>query len=97
MFEMLTSSEIDWPKEANCWLQGIDMYPKTADQQKLAAKVACFSCRVRRDCLVEALNRPEDHGVWGGMTERERRALIKKHPNITDWNKVFLGDRTVAA
>ncbi len=94
---LLTYSEIDWPKEAKCYILNVDMFPRSADEQRYVAEGICFSCRVRRDCLVEALNRREDHGVWGGMTERERRKLLKNHPNVTDWNEVFRGERTVAA
>lgn len=93
----LSLAEIDWPNDANCVKMNVDMFPRRAEEQKYTARGVCFSCRVRRDCLVEALNRREEFGVWGGMTERERRRILKKNPNVKDWNKVFLGERTVAA
>ncbi len=38
------------------------------------AKEICESCSVQRDCLEYALSIREPHGIWGGMTENERRA-----------------------
>ena len=39
------------------------------------AKRVCAGCEVRAECLQEALDRGERFGVWGGLSERERRAL----------------------
>ncbi|MFG2617291.1 WhiB family transcriptional regulator [Streptomyces sp. NPDC048507] len=41
-----------------------------------AAKEVCALCPVQRDCLRHALKAEEAFGVWGGLTERERRRLI---------------------
>ena len=38
------------------------------------AKEVCADCVVRTACLDEALNSREKFGIWGGLTERERRA-----------------------
>jgi WhiB family redox-sensing transcriptional regulator len=40
---------------------------------------------VRTECLAEALDNQIEWGVWGGMTERERRALLRRRPNVTSW------------
>jgi WhiB family redox-sensing transcriptional regulator len=45
----------------------------------------CAGCPVRTECLAEALDNQIEWGVWGGMTERERRALLRKRPNVTSW------------
>ncbi|MDF2420175.1 WhiB family transcriptional regulator, partial [Trueperella pyogenes] len=45
----------------------------------------CFSCPVRIECLADALDSNMSFGIWGGMTERERRALVRRFPNVTDW------------
>ena len=37
------------------------------------------------ECLAEALDNRTEFGVWGGMTERERRALLRKRPDISSW------------
>lgn len=41
------------------------------------AKKTCLSCDVRTECLAYALEHGERFGVWGGLTERERRKLAK--------------------
>ncbi|MGZ4578887.1 MAG: WhiB family transcriptional regulator, partial [Mycobacterium sp.] len=33
----------------------------------------------------EALDNRVEFGVWGGMTERQRRALLKQHPDVVSW------------
>ncbi|MDE3724520.1 MULTISPECIES: WhiB family transcriptional regulator [Nocardiopsis] len=53
------------------------------------AKLICHDCPVRTECLVDALDNRVEFGVWGGMTERERRALLRKHPQVTDWAPVL--------
>jgi WhiB family redox-sensing transcriptional regulator len=30
-----------------------------------------------------------EFGVWGGMTERERRALLRRRPNVTSWRRLL--------
>lgn len=40
-----------------------------------AAKRICGSCRYKAPCLLEALDRGEEYGVFGGLTADERRAL----------------------
>lgn len=40
------------------------------------AKAICSACTVTEDCLDYALRIREQHGVWGGLSESERRALL---------------------
>lgn len=49
------------------------------------AKEVCTPCPLRPECLAEALQYRIEFGVWGGMTERERRALLRRHPHVDDW------------
>ena len=49
------------------------------------AKAVCKTCPVLAECLAEALDNRTEFGVWGGMTERERRALLRKRPDISSW------------
>lgn len=44
----------------------------------VSAKAICFACPVRLECLQAALDNREQHGIWGGMTVRERRLLMRK-------------------
>ncbi|WP_328303570.1 WhiB family transcriptional regulator [Streptomyces sp. NBC_00435] len=45
------------------------------DERDAAAKLVCAGCPVREACLEHALRTREPFGVWGGLTEEERRAL----------------------
>lgn len=49
------------------------------------AKLICRGCPVRTECLAEALDERIEFGVWGGMTERERRALLRRRHDVTSW------------
>ena len=49
------------------------------------AKAVCSGCPVRTECLSDALDNRVEFGVWGGMTERERRALLRRRPDVTSW------------
>lgn len=44
------------------------------------------------DCLADALDNQIEFGVWGGMTERQRRKLVKTHPEVNSWSD-FLASR----
>jgi len=46
------------------------------EREKLAKKI-CASCGVRDECLTAAISRHESYGIWGGMNEFERRALLR--------------------
>src|SRR3982074_3104636 len=53
------------------------------------AKVICMSCPVRIDFLADALDSRAEFGVWGGMTERERRTLLRRRPDVGSWRAFF--------
>jgi WhiB family redox-sensing transcriptional regulator len=53
------------------------------------AKAVCNGCLVRTECLADALDNRVEFGVWGGMTERERRALLRRRPDVTSWKQLF--------
>jgi WhiB family transcriptional regulator, redox-sensing transcriptional regulator len=40
-------------------------------------------------CRAEALDNKVEFGIWGGMTERQRRALLNEHPDIASWTDFF--------
>ncbi len=53
------------------------------------AKAVCMACPVRTECLADALDNRIEFGVWGGMTERERRALLRRRPNVASWSRLL--------
>jgi len=52
-------------------------FPEKGGSTREAKKV-CLTCDVRQDCLEYALANDERFGIWGGLSERERRKLKKK-------------------
>jgi len=48
------------------------------DAREAKAKAVCGRCPVRADCLEYALRIREPHGVWGGLNEMERRAILRR-------------------
>jgi WhiB family transcriptional regulator, redox-sensing transcriptional regulator len=53
-------------------------FPEKGGSSREAKKV-CRGCEVRAECLDFALENDERFGVWGGMSERERRQLLKEN------------------
>lgn len=47
-------------------------------RREAQAKKVCQRCAVRVECLTEAVASRERFGIWGGLTERERRALVAR-------------------
>jgi WhiB family transcriptional regulator, redox-sensing transcriptional regulator len=71
-----------WPRAA-CTSADPDLFfpisrsgPAVAQVHR--AKAVCAACQVRADCLRYALATGPLHGVWGGMTEEERRLLRQR-------------------
>jgi WhiB family redox-sensing transcriptional regulator len=46
------------------------------EAREAKAKSICAECTVRQECLEFALRVHEPHGIWGGLTEAERRRLL---------------------
>ncbi len=46
------------------------------EARETKAKQICVECSVRNECLEFALRVREPHGIWGGLTEAERRRLL---------------------
>ncbi|GGD12874.1 WhiB family transcriptional regulator [Nocardioides daphniae] len=77
----------DWSSKAACKDSSPDqLFVRGAEQNK--AKQLCNGCSVRTECLAEALDNQIEWGVWGGMTERERRALLRRRPGAS-WRTVL--------
>lgn len=80
----------DWAPLAACRAGEPDaLFVQGAAQQQ--AKQVCHRCPVVAECLADALDNRTEFGVWGGMTERERRAMLRRHPGISSWRALFRG------
>jgi WhiB family redox-sensing transcriptional regulator len=78
----------DWASRGACRTSDPDaLFVQGAEQNR--AKQVCMSCVVRTECLADALDNRVEFGVWGGMTERERRALLRRRPNVTSWRRLL--------
>lgn len=64
-----------WRAGALCAQVDGDLFFPEKGESALPAKRVCAGCPVRAECLAEALARPERFGVWGGLSEPERRAV----------------------
>jgi WhiB family transcriptional regulator, redox-sensing transcriptional regulator len=81
---MIVDWSRDWAGRAAC--RGTDpdqLFVQGAAQNR--AKMVCLGCPVRTECLADALDNRVEFGVWGGMTERERRALLRRRPDVRSW------------
>jgi WhiB family redox-sensing transcriptional regulator len=78
----------DWASRGACRMADPDsLFVQGAAQNR--AKAVCLTCPVRTECLADALDNRVEFGVWGGMTERERRALLRRRPNVTSWRRLL--------
>ncbi len=77
---------VDWQVRAACkGPQRAVFFPppyveKRADkrQREVRAKEICETCMVQQPCLDYALKIREQHGIWGGKNEIERREILRK-------------------
>ena len=75
---------MDWRHNAVCRDEDPEMFFPVGNSgpalaQIADAKLICNRCAVTTDCLSGALNTGQDSGVWGGMSEDERRALKRRN------------------
>ena len=76
--DALDSGEAGWQDRALCAQTDPEaFFPEKGGSTREAKKV-CLTCEVRDDCLEAALMNDERFGIWGGLSERERRKLKKR-------------------
>ena len=68
-------SRPDWMRLARCTEVDPELHFPDKGHSTVPAKKVCFSCEVRPECLEYALANHERFGVWGGLSERERRLI----------------------
>ena len=73
---------MDWVDRARCRDEDPELFfpvgvnaPAIVQTEK--AKSVCAGCDVRSECLEWAMSTGQESGVWGGLSEDERRALIR--------------------
>lgn len=71
-------------------------YPDSLRELPAVVAAACGGCRRRRACLIEALTRPEDHGIWAGLTPVMRLGLRRRILFSRDPSRVIREGLTIA-
>jgi WhiB family transcriptional regulator, redox-sensing transcriptional regulator len=86
------SGRWNWRAAARCRTSDAEgLFVLGARQRE--ARQLCRSCAVRTECLAYALDHRIEFGVWGGMTERERRALLRNRPEVRCWTDLLFDAR----
>ena len=72
------SNERGWQDQANCLGADPNLFFPEQGASTREAREICRGCVVRMDCLEYALANGEKFGIWGGLSERERRRLRRQ-------------------
>ncbi len=90
--DRMNEARIAWVSKAQCLSVDPDeLFVGGAAQRRATA--ICRHCPVTTECLADALDNQMDFGVWGGMTVRQRRVLLKQHPEVASWSEFFAAQR----
>ena len=78
---------MDWRHEAACRDQDPELFFPIGNTgpalvQLESAKAVCLRCPVVDECLRWALETGQDSGVWGGLSEDDRRALKRRNARL---------------
>ena len=73
-----TEEEQDWQERALCAQTDPEAFFPEKGGSTREAKRICLGCEVKDECLEYALAHDERFGIWGGLSERERRKLKKR-------------------
>ena len=79
----LVFDDLAWHDRANCKGANADLFFPERGASTRAAKAICRECQVRGDCLEFALRSGEKFGIWGGLSERERRRVRRERQVAT--------------
>lgn len=71
----------DWTERGSCRQTDPELFfpDRSATHFAREAKQVCRTCAVTAECLEYALTNREEYGVWGGLSARERNALLKRN------------------
>lgn len=72
----------DWRDESSCKGMPAAIFFVERGESDRPAKAICATCPVKQQCLDFALESGEQHGVWGGTSERQRRRMRAKLPGF---------------
>jgi WhiB family redox-sensing transcriptional regulator len=78
LIEALAVDQLAWQDYANCRGADADLFFPERGASTRKAKAICGACEVKDECLESAIVNGEKFGIWGGMSERERRRVRKQ-------------------
>jgi len=78
LWEAIRGGDLAWQDRANCRGGVADLFFPERGASTRAAKAICRECHVREECLEFAIRSNEKFGIWGGMSERERRRVRRE-------------------
>lgn len=85
---------MDWRHSALCRDEDPELFFPVGNSgpallQIEEAKAVCMRCPVREQCLEFALSSGQDAGVWGGLSEDERRSLKRRRARARARNRTL--------
>jgi WhiB family redox-sensing transcriptional regulator len=69
---------MSWEADARCRLYDPEIFFDPGVRSQRRAKAICAKCPVREACLAFALQSRTEFGIWGGLSGRERVALVRR-------------------
>lgn len=80
------AEDMAWQAKAACrGPQSVAFFPPShlerkddKERREARAKAICAACAVRKPCLAYAIRIRENHGIWGGLNEVERKQLLAR-------------------
>jgi len=82
MSERISNQRLAWADAGSCTNADPDLFFPQPGTDTSYARSICRGCPVRIQCLDYALQSGQKHGIWGGMTESQRRRLRRRsHPS----------------
>jgi WhiB family redox-sensing transcriptional regulator len=71
-----------WQDRAKCKGSSAAVFYPLGGVPTASARALCKDCPVRTQCLAYAIENDEEFGIWGGLSERERRKLIRTRARL---------------
>lgn len=78
LLEALFPEDLAWQDFAGCRGVEQDLFFPERGASTRKAKAICAACEVRTECLDYAIRQGERFGIWGGLSERERRRIRRQ-------------------
>jgi WhiB family redox-sensing transcriptional regulator len=78
LIDALAVDDLAWQDYSNCRGADADLFFPERGASTRKAKAICNACQVKAECLEFAIVQSEKFGIWGGLSERERRRIRKE-------------------